>query len=361
MTQPSKPEAEASSQDKSLRPEPEIPEKAEVEAETSIEDDEVPPAPCENGSPTRPNAPKVKTINLRRPKGTEFIFTQKSEAHQLTLTTRKNTRKNRGTAVMPQIMLRTLREQALEEEQGSNPDADKETSGSDAASEQRPDVGKRKRVKWNDENLVSYCENKSAELLTLEEVGLDTPSRGTRKRKAEVFDKDVDNDNEETVEKDDAPAPPPLPLLSPSVPRKVRRLGPTKNPGLLQRQNAAALRLISIDEFGKAVDAEAEKEEKKNKKKTTSLPKLQLQPKTASGTLLLRGPADTPMPKRKRTAMIPKPVVPTATVKKTVAATATTAASAMTTTAKLGVSLAGSAAKRKGLSAAAVPPKRVKI
>jgi hypothetical protein len=271
---------------------------------------------------------------------------------------------------MPQVVLRTLRERALNEEQEPKPDAEIETSGSNATSEHKPDDGK--RVKWNDENLVSYCEDKGAELLTLEDVGLSTPSRGTRKRKAEAVDEDIDDENEETTEKDDAPAPPPLPLLSPSVPRKVRRLGPTKNPGLRQRQNAAALGLISIDESGKAVglqvNGEAEKEKEKEKK-TTSLPKLQLQPKTASGTLLLRGPADTPMPKRKRAAMIPKPVVPTATAKKTVAATAATAttasasasASAATTTAKLGVSLAGSAAKRKGLSAAAVPPKRVKI
>lgn len=56
--------------------------------------------------PSLPN-----TIPLRRADGTEFIFLQRGEAHELAMATRSNTKRNKGDSVLPKFMLTSLTEQ----------------------------------------------------------------------------------------------------------------------------------------------------------------------------------------------------------------------------------------------------------
>jgi len=48
------------------------------------------------------------TIPLRRADGTEFIFLQRTEAQELALATRSNTKRNKGEAMMPKYFLQAL-------------------------------------------------------------------------------------------------------------------------------------------------------------------------------------------------------------------------------------------------------------
>ncbi|PGH00477.1 hypothetical protein AJ80_09168 [Polytolypa hystricis UAMH7299] len=97
-------------------------------------------------TPTVPNH-----IPLRRSNGTEFVFLQRSEASQLALTTKANTKRNQGSAQYPCVMLPLLRSKALEDDDSSD-ELNNEP--------QKPSSRKRgksaKSVKWNDEWLVQY-------------------------------------------------------------------------------------------------------------------------------------------------------------------------------------------------------------
>ncbi|WEW60715.1 hypothetical protein PRK78_006202 [Emydomyces testavorans] len=134
-------------------------------------------------------------IPLRRSNGTEFIFLQKTEAQQLALTTKTNTKQNRGDAKLPRFVLQTINEALFEEAMTATPDTNK--------------VGKRggKTVSWNDENLVTFAEDTMTPIYDCP----DQVSSGRRssRRLASI-----------------APQPS-TPLRSP-VPRKMRKLGTTK-------------------------------------------------------------------------------------------------------------------------------------
>ncbi|KAJ9229920.1 hypothetical protein DTO169E5_8663 [Paecilomyces variotii] len=95
-------------------------------------------------APKRAPPPAVPNqIPVRRPKGTEFVFLQRTEAQELALTTRRNTKRNRGNARMPKEMLQTL---AQRQEDDSD-----STSGSSRSRRRR---GKGKTVSWS-EQLVA--------------------------------------------------------------------------------------------------------------------------------------------------------------------------------------------------------------
>jgi hypothetical protein len=95
-------------------------------------------SPCRRSGRTRVNRagkpPKVtsSTIPVRRSNGTEFIFLQSNDTAQVALTTRTNTKRNKGEAVMPKIKLQVLSQ------------AQKSPSKS-------PKVRKGKEVSWKDE------------------------------------------------------------------------------------------------------------------------------------------------------------------------------------------------------------------
>jgi len=95
-------------------------------------------SPCRRSGRTRVNRaekpPKVtpSTIPVRRSNGTEFIFLQSIDTAQVALTTRANTKRNKGQAVMPKMKLQALSQ------------AQKSPSKS-------PKVRKGKEVSWKDE------------------------------------------------------------------------------------------------------------------------------------------------------------------------------------------------------------------
>ena len=73
-------------------------------------------SPCRRSGRTRlprpQKAPAVNpsTIPVRRSNGTEFVFLQRTDAQQIALATRSNTRRNKGEAVMPKVKLQALSE-----------------------------------------------------------------------------------------------------------------------------------------------------------------------------------------------------------------------------------------------------------
>lgn len=95
---------------------------------------------------TNPSAVR-NTIALRRAKGTEFVFLQRTEAQQLALATKKNTRNNRGDSVMPKYVLQAMAEQKSEESAPVQDRSERKVSSRRPAS---------KNVTWNDDRLVEF-------------------------------------------------------------------------------------------------------------------------------------------------------------------------------------------------------------
>ncbi|KAJ5679486.1 hypothetical protein N7462_007730 [Penicillium macrosclerotiorum] len=91
-----------------------------------------------------PNAPPARNmISLRRAKGTEFVFLQRTEAQELALVTKRNTKHNRGDAMMPKYTLQAIAQQQHNESAA----ADSKVSRTHRS---------RKQVSWNEERLVEY-------------------------------------------------------------------------------------------------------------------------------------------------------------------------------------------------------------
>lgn len=97
--------------------------------------------------PPRTTIPAFQnSLSLRRAKGTEFVFLQRTEAQELSLATRKNTRQNKGNSVLPKYALKSLCTK-----KGSN-----EASLSPENSTVHRKGGSGKRVCWNDARLVEF-------------------------------------------------------------------------------------------------------------------------------------------------------------------------------------------------------------
>lgn len=101
----------------------------------------------------RPAVPNQ--IPVRRANGTEFVFLQRTEAQELALVTRKNTRRNKGNAVLPKYFLK--------QDQSSSNDRSTQESG-DAKGQRRSRSGL-KQVSWRDEELVEYAPERQFESL----------------------------------------------------------------------------------------------------------------------------------------------------------------------------------------------------
>ena len=82
------------------------------------------------------------TLSLRRAKGNEFVFLQRSEAQELALVTRKNTRQNKGSAVFPKYVLKNLAQKQGPKEGSPNPAPSANKKGN--------------RVCWNNARLVEF-------------------------------------------------------------------------------------------------------------------------------------------------------------------------------------------------------------
>jgi len=121
-------------------------------------DDQPAPASSTCRRSTRVKAPAVNTtavrntIALRRAKGTEFVFLQRTEAQQLALATKKNTRINRGDSVMPKYALQAMAEQGNEDSVTVQ-----ERSDCKGPSSRRRTL---RNVSWNDERLVEFNDDK---------------------------------------------------------------------------------------------------------------------------------------------------------------------------------------------------------
>jgi hypothetical protein len=111
--------------------------------EDELNDDQA-TSPCRRSS--RPRLPKPQksvvpaipnTIPVRRSNGTEFVFLQRTEAMQIALATRNNTKRNKGEALPPFARLETIAAGEV------SPTKEKKKKGSKTA----------KKVQW-DKNLI---------------------------------------------------------------------------------------------------------------------------------------------------------------------------------------------------------------
>lgn len=120
------------------------------------------PAACRRSSrirlpktPQRAPRPAIPNqIPLRRANGTEFVFLQRTEAQELALTTRRNTRRNKGDALLPKDALRVMAKRQEEEAASSNSD------DGTARQSTRKRAGA-KQVSWREDQLVEYADSKS--------------------------------------------------------------------------------------------------------------------------------------------------------------------------------------------------------
>lgn len=106
---------------------------------------------------TRSLPPAVPNqIPVRRANGTEFVFLQRTEAHDLALTTRKNTRRNKGNSILPKYLLQAMSRQESSEESLSAEEKEKSQSRKHAGS---------KQVCWRDEQLVEFAPERTFQAL----------------------------------------------------------------------------------------------------------------------------------------------------------------------------------------------------
>ncbi|KAJ5762223.1 uncharacterized protein N7511_005605 [Penicillium nucicola] len=131
---------------------------AQDEVVKGLQEETAPASPACRRS-TRAKAPSTSvpavrnTIALRRAKGTEFIFLQRTEAQEVALATKRNTRLNKGKSVFPQVALEALAQQSEELE------ADDKHVRSDHKGPSSRST-KRKQVSWNEERMAEYEEYK---------------------------------------------------------------------------------------------------------------------------------------------------------------------------------------------------------
>lgn len=90
------------------------------------------------------------TISLRRAKGTEFVFLQRTEAQEIALATRRNTKRNKGDAQLPPVVLEGLARQA-----GRSGSVEPAAKQAEEPCDPRDAPGP-KRVRWNELRLVEF-------------------------------------------------------------------------------------------------------------------------------------------------------------------------------------------------------------
>ncbi|QGA17721.1 hypothetical protein EYB26_005397 [Talaromyces marneffei] len=142
---------------------PESPESPDAEGPTDIDQLTSSPTvarrrrssrtkPTEQTRSLRPVVPN--NIPVRRANGTEFVFLQRTEAQELALTTRKNTRRNKGNALLPRYLLQAIVKQERNDET-TQPFAQME--GKSEPRQSRKHATGRKQVCWNEDKLVEYA------------------------------------------------------------------------------------------------------------------------------------------------------------------------------------------------------------
>ncbi|KAJ5823348.1 hypothetical protein N7447_005688 [Penicillium robsamsonii] len=96
------------------------------------------------------------TISLRRAKGTEFVFLQRTETQQVAMATKRNTRFNKGKSVTPMVALEALAQQSSEQELQTGNSQNEDSNHKDTNF--RGLIKPRKQVSWNEERMAEYEE-----------------------------------------------------------------------------------------------------------------------------------------------------------------------------------------------------------
>ncbi|GFF23110.1 hypothetical protein IFM58399_00174 [Aspergillus lentulus] len=166
--------------------------------------------------------PTLRTLTLRRAKGTEFVFLQRTEAQELALATRRNTRHNKGDAVMPKYVLQALAEQS----QKTNLEVD----DGKATDPGRKRTGAKKYVTWNEERLVQYQGEDSSKRgeRKRNDVALSPTVKGIDKQKA-ASNRSTRSQTAKTGDDEEVAASTTAPATAAPKARRVRRLGGTKS------------------------------------------------------------------------------------------------------------------------------------
>ncbi|EQL34488.1 hypothetical protein BDFG_03639 [Blastomyces dermatitidis ATCC 26199] len=166
-------------------------------------------------TPTVPNH-----IPVRRSNGTEFVFLQRSEEQQLSLTTKANTRRNKGDAQFPCFVLQAINSQEYEPFGVNNEETGDPVSPKKS---RRKRIRIVKKVKWDEEHLVRY----EGELFNNDEHDWEI-SEGNSSQKPAISHVA----KRERKKRKDEPAKPPAsthsdpqPAKSPTATRRVPRLG----------------------------------------------------------------------------------------------------------------------------------------
>lgn len=176
--------------------------------------------------PPQTTTPTLRTLTLRRAKGTEFVFLQRTEAQELALATRRNTRHNKGNAVMPKYMLQALAEQS----QNTDLDVD---DGKAARDPSRKRTGAKKCVAWNEERLVQYqgeddSEGGERKRNDIADAGVKATVKSTDKAKA-ASSRSLRSQTSVKTGGDEASTTAPATAAPAPKARRVRRLGGSKS------------------------------------------------------------------------------------------------------------------------------------
>ncbi|KAL4965087.1 uncharacterized protein BDV14DRAFT_189883 [Aspergillus stella-maris] len=160
-------------------------------------------------------------LSLRRARGNEFVFLQRTEAQELALQTRRNTKQNKGNSLHPKYTLQGLARQTPD----SSPTTD----------ENARKTGKPKKcVTWNDDRLVEYEGESSEDELSRGPTTIAkpvVPAKAADKKRAASSRPPATTSALKTggpVEKTAAAAAPTTASPTATRTRRVRRLGPPK-------------------------------------------------------------------------------------------------------------------------------------
>ncbi|RMJ22490.1 hypothetical protein PHISP_06646 [Aspergillus sp. HF37] len=184
--------------------------------------------------PPRATPPAVRNTLLRRAKGTEFIFRERTEEQEVEIKTRANTLQNKGEAVLPKAALKAMTKQPPAE--SLVPDKGALESRDEALEGENTRKSARKQVSWRKLRFVEY-EGGVYDDYFSESSGDDIPAEQTtakRSRKDEPAGKteissarSARQGSKKNGKKDASEAPGATPAASSGTKaRRVRRLGP---------------------------------------------------------------------------------------------------------------------------------------
>ncbi|KAL4808305.1 hypothetical protein BDV18DRAFT_134660 [Aspergillus unguis] len=154
------------------------------------------------------------TLSLRRARGNEFVFLQRTEAQELALQTRRNTKQNKGDSVLPKYTLQVLAKKTPD----SSPVVD---------NGRKERNGPKKYVSWNEERLAEFEGEESDDELAQATTTTKTTTKPIEKKRAASSRSAL---SQTSLESGTNPAA--IVTTAPSTAatrgRRVRRLGPPK-------------------------------------------------------------------------------------------------------------------------------------